>query len=69
MSATPKRPVGRPSLPDAERGEPWVHRYPATLRARVEAAAAEDEVSAGTWLRDAAERKLKSRRRAAEERG
>lgn len=63
------RSVGRPSLPDDERGEPWSHRYPATLRTRVELAAAEDGVDPSVWIRDACERKLKSRKRAAKERG
>ena len=65
MNKPTKRPVGRPRLPADERTKSQhIAASPADW-SRYEAAAAEDEVTVSEWLRDAAERKLKSRKRAA----
>lgn len=62
MTTTTKRPQGRPRLGE-DVGRPRSLIVPDELWAVYETAAREDGVSIGAWLRDAAERKLKARRR------
>lgn len=63
MTKPTGNPKGRPKLPPEERtrSRPWA--VSAELHERVEADAMSEDVTVSEWLRDAAERKLKRRKR------